>query len=202
MKAGVFPFNPNGIERSRLLRTSARMTASSNAVDQNRSSHPTNFSPHGTVGERTNVIDQNNSDGRLVRGDDSPRSVVPRFTTSHEAIAALDEILKMKKPRHIHESDDDDEDDDADENDATDEDLQGNEIDECDPDYSPSISRVSSIHLDSSKQSNKAKTVRGESLEEKQKRNLHSTQIDGDDSFDENGIDSSPKKHRFCTLLF
>ncbi|CAF3877399.1 unnamed protein product [Rotaria sp. Silwood2] len=97
MKAGIFPFNPNSIDRSRILKNNTN-------VDKNI----TNTSINLPNDNQTSTFDS----------PSSPQPITSPFASSHQAIAALDQILEETKLNtsyiedlndHVDNDDDDDE---------------------------------------------------------------------------------------------
>ncbi|CAF4115415.1 unnamed protein product, partial [Rotaria magnacalcarata] len=99
MKAGVFPFNPNSIDRSRILKSKVD-------IDKNQSTVP------------TDTANNNNKVSRVQQS--TTQAINNSFATSHQAIASLNRILEDTKsigssdedPHDQTEDDDDNDDDD------------------------------------------------------------------------------------------
>ena len=76
MKAGIFPFKPNSIDRSRILNNKTN-------IDKNISSIAT--------------VTANNNQASRIQSESSTQPIINSFATSHEAIASLDRILEDTK---------------------------------------------------------------------------------------------------------
>jgi hypothetical protein len=92
MKAGVFPFNPNSIDRSRILQSSASSTTTpfdlpSRATSTDQASETTRASDSAPI-----VADRDK-----VPGDRSTVHAVSSFASSREAISSLNDVLEQTK---------------------------------------------------------------------------------------------------------
>lgn len=166
MRGGVFPLNPNAINRSKMLRTNPRIKPSSNMSNLTINNQVTGSSGqhHGapTIG-----MDQTNYHQQLVTLGGSSRSSGSGFTSSHEAIAAFDQILAENKSPLIN----------------------GNDNDKDDEDFSRNVRPLSSSAntISWSKRKNRKKAHK-KSSKAKRKQVLHPTQFIGFDASDDMGI--------------
>ena len=117
MRAGIFPFNPNAIDRSRILTTTTcTPTSSSNTPITMTNCPPVDPSIGSSRASQLVLNNQTMPDQQLVfnRGSSQPR--VSGFGSSREAIAALDRVLQTTGSSSGGDDDlDDDDDDDHDE---------------------------------------------------------------------------------------
>ena len=107
MKAGVFPFNSNSIDRSRILQSSASSTTtpldlSSRATSTDQASQTIRASGSAPV-----VADRDN-----VAADRSTVHAISSFASSREAISALNDVLEQTKAFEDDGDSDSDTDDD------------------------------------------------------------------------------------------
>ena len=105
MKAGVFPFNPNAIDRSRILRSSA-----SSAANQSAAANLTgnNDQTSMTILGSTSAAIVDNRDA--MPADQSNLHSISSFQSSREAISALNQVLRQTTS--FHDDRDSDEEDD------------------------------------------------------------------------------------------
>lgn len=117
IKAGVFPFNPKAIDRSRILKNSTSINTSSSNTFSNTSdtsnidltSNPSTSSSYRTLDESNHAI---HIDQPITNIISSPQLRISSFSSSQEAISALDRVLQETKS---YDSNDDNDDDDEDE---------------------------------------------------------------------------------------
>jgi hypothetical protein len=113
MKADVLPFNPKNIDRSRILKNNA-------SIDSRSSTSP-NFTANTSNNNQTNNSSSSNNLGTLndnghasnnhppmINPVSSSQPIVSSFTSSHEAIDALDRILEETKSNDSSGIEDDD----------------------------------------------------------------------------------------------
>jgi hypothetical protein len=143
IKSGVFPFNPNAIDRSRILKKyTSTITSSSNINNSNDVSNNAQIDTNHIIDNSRMSIHPNPTviENHSMNDDSSSSSVVTSFATSSDAISSLNRILQYT----TFDQNDYKDDDDSDDNDYE-EDLVSNED-------------VSSISI--SKSSSKKSTVR------------------------------------------
>ena len=108
MKAGVFPFNPNSIDRSRILKTNNNIAKSSSSISTTMPTvNPDNSSSEGGDISPINTNHRITSDQLSMPNNTFSKSSKSGFSSSHEAISALDQILQQTVS---NDNDDDDED--------------------------------------------------------------------------------------------
>jgi hypothetical protein len=114
IKAGVFPFNPNSIDKSRILKnctsintsSSNTFTNTSNASNHDQSIHPSASSSCRTLDNNSHA---NNSHQPITNTISSPQLGISSFSSSHEAISALDRVLEETQSNESNDDDDSDE---------------------------------------------------------------------------------------------
>lgn len=173
MKAGIFPFNPNSIDRSRILKNNTDIEKTTLKV------------PISSV---------NNDQASTIQNPSDSQAMMNSFATSHQAIASLDRILKDTTSNNDtiedfngcanddHDDDDDDEDEDQD--------------DDQDDEYIPPKPNVNSSKSTSSNKQNKVQSHKITTtkdhpsvlLPEKKKRKSKFSTIIGFDTSEEGKI--------------
>ncbi|CAF4170030.1 unnamed protein product, partial [Rotaria sordida] len=99
IKAGVFPYNPNSIDRSRIFKNK---TTKNNQINNSPSSNNSR-----TSNAKSHVI---NNNPPIINTVSSPQPTASSFTSSSKAIAALNQILQQTELINSSESNDDVED--------------------------------------------------------------------------------------------
>ena len=110
MKAGVFPFNPNSIDRSRILKTNTHTTTSSNISITMSSGHLTGSGIGASSSSVVNSYDQTMSNQTLLSNDNSSKSSDSGFVSYRDAISTLDRVLAETMSSDGNDDEDDDED--------------------------------------------------------------------------------------------
>jgi hypothetical protein len=204
MKAGVFPFNPKSINRSRILKNNASVGSRSsisvtystntsnnnqtintsnnnqtintlnnnqtiNTSNNNQTTNPSSSNNLGTLNDNSHAL---NNYPPMTNVVSSSRPIVSSFTSSHEAIGALDQLIEETKSNDSsHVEDDDDE------------------------EYFPSKSSFASSITTSSTKKQKSqptnslamKRHQSTSTQQNKKRKILASKIIGFDSSDEDG---------------
>jgi hypothetical protein len=186
MKAGVFPFNPKSINRSRILKNNASVDSRSsisvtysintsnnnqtiNTSNNNQTTNPSSSNNLGTLNDNSHAL---NNYPPMTNVVSSSRPIVSSFTSSHEAIGALDQLIEETKSNDSsHVEDDDDE------------------------EYFPSKSSFASSITTSSTKKQKSqptnslamKRHQSTSTQQNKKRKILASKIIGFDSSDEDG---------------
>ena len=95
MKADVSEFNPNAIDRSRILRSNTSIAASSlNIGTTTLNSHLVDSSLGPSASSTLTNNDQTISYERSMLNNGSSESSITSFASSHEAISALNRVLQ------------------------------------------------------------------------------------------------------------
>jgi hypothetical protein len=112
MKAGIFPLNRKSIDRSRIMKNSTANHNSSSTARTNTSN--TSFNSQTNL-STSNSFQMLNNNSRIADNHQqmniavsSPPHIVSSFASSHDAISALDQVLKESA---LEDSDDDDDED-------------------------------------------------------------------------------------------
>ena len=163
MATGIFPFNPNGIDRSKIIRTRA-----------NGNKYSSNF---------TNTSANNNQSTVTTKSSQSNISH-SSFTSSHQAITVLNDILQqtqsiltetedssdeeennLRSNKNDNSNDDEEEDEDEREKDEEEkrekEEREGKESDDDDDDYIPS---QSNLYQPSTRSSKKTQSIQANKI--------------------------------------
>lgn len=107
MRAGVFPFDPDAIDRSRILTTTSFTKHPSNAPISSSSSRQVE-SNVGSNHDASLLIDRRTTNGdHPMYKRQSREQRVSGFTSSREAIEALDELLRTSESSSDNDDDDD-----------------------------------------------------------------------------------------------